>query len=116
MITKFKSISELPNTYGYISLGNFSCGPDIFGVNAYFKASCKIKEKCFDLIIITSGTLLDIQALVLGDLTNIPGDLLVNNEELFKNLKEYIKQDKPVWKNDTKVKYIYDANAKPILS
>ena len=87
---------KIPNTYGYISLGGFEL-PKKFEktlcyLEDYFKAICKVDNKEFDLIIVHGGSN---QAIVLGDLTNIPGNLLVDQEELYSELKKKIEELHP---------------------
>lgn len=108
-IIDFKDIQEqIPDTYGYISLGGFKF-PDkfkesIYIQNGYYKATCKIGEKTVDLIIVQTGYFSD-SAIVLGDLTNIPGEFLVDQEELYKALFDKIdsicihKEKENDWKN-----------------
>lgn len=87
---------KIPNTYGYISLGGFKL-PDEFkeGVqNDYYKATCKIDEKKVDLIIVQAGYFCN-SVIVLGDLTNIPGNFLVDQEELYTALKNKMEKLTP---------------------
>lgn len=81
---------KIPNTYGYISLGEFKL-PDEFEYiqkDYYYKATCKIGEKTIDLIVVQIYN----SATVLGDLTNIPGNFLVDQEELYTALRNKIKE------------------------
>lgn len=81
---------ELPNTYGYISLGNIvipnTYSGDLYLQSSYFRAECKLGKKDFGLIICRLGNYSNI-AIVLGDLPDIPGNLLIDQTELFNNLK-----------------------------
>lgn len=91
-VLNFKSFpfKEDLKTYGYISLGEFElpftyqCRTDLRG--GHYEATCKLRDKTFDIIIIQVGFYQQ-SALVLADLTNMPGDLLIDSEELFKLLK-----------------------------
>lgn len=81
---------QIPNTYGYISLGGFKL-PDefkksIYIQSDYYKATCKVEEKTVDLIIAQTGYFSN-SVIVLGDLTNIPGEFLVDQEELYTALE-----------------------------
>ena len=84
---------KIPNTYGYISLGGFELpkkfDKTLYYLEDYFKAICKVDNKEFDLIIVHGRSN---QAIVLGDLTNIPGNLLVDQEELYSELKKKIEE------------------------
>jgi hypothetical protein len=91
-ILDFKSFpyKEDLKTYGYISLGEFEL-PFVYQSRTdlrggHFEATCKLRDKTFDIFIIQVGFYQQ-SALVLADLTNMPGDLLVDQEELFKLLK-----------------------------
>lgn len=89
---------QIPNTYGYISLGKFKF-PDefkgsIYIQSSYYKATCKLREKIVDLIIVQTGYFSD-SAIVLGDLTNIPGDFLIDQEELYKVIGDKMKELNP---------------------
>lgn len=89
---------QIPNTYGYISLGGFKL-PDEFKESVYiqsdyYKATCRVGEKEVDLIIAQTGYFSN-SAIVLGDLTNIPGEFLVDQEELYKALKDKIEKLNP---------------------
>lgn len=87
-VINFEGFKEqLPNTYGYISLGGFKL-PDEFNYiqSAYYKATCKIGERTVDLIIVQAGYFSD-SVIVLGDLTNIPGEFLVDQKELYMALE-----------------------------
>ena len=87
---------KIPNTYGYISLGGFELpkkfDKTLYSLEDYFKAICKVDNKEFDLIIVHGRSN---QAIVLGDLTNIPGNLLIDQEELYSELKEKIEELHP---------------------
>ena len=87
---------KIPNTYGYISLGGFELpkkfDKTLYSLEDYFKAICKVDNKEFDLIIVQGRYN---QAIVLGDLTNIPGNLLIDQEELYYELKEKIEELHP---------------------
>ena len=87
---------KIPNTYGYISLGGFELpkkfDKTLYYLEDYFKAICKVDNKEFDLIIVHGRSN---QAIVLGDLTNIPGNLLIDQEELYYELKEKIEELHP---------------------
>lgn len=87
---------KIPNTYGYISLGGFELpkkfDKTLYSLEDYFKAICKVDNKEFDLIIVHGRSN---QAIVLGDLTNIPGNLLIDQEELYHELKEKIEELHP---------------------
>ena len=87
---------KIPNTYGYISLGGFELpkkfDKTMYSFEDYFKAICKVDNKEFDLIIVHGRSN---QAIVLGDLTNIPGNLLIDQEELYYELKEKIEELHP---------------------
>ena len=87
---------KIPNTYGYISLGGFELpkkfDKTLYSLEDYFKAICKVDNKEFDLIIVHGRSN---QAIVLGDLTNIPGNLLIDQEELYYELKEKIEELHP---------------------
>lgn len=87
---------KIPNTYGYISLGGFELpkkfDKTLYSLEDYFKAICKVDNKEFDLIIVHGRSN---QAIVLGDLTNIPGNLLVDQEELYSELKKKIEELHP---------------------
>lgn len=87
---------KIPNTYGYISLGGFELpkkfDKTLYYLEDYFKAICKVDNKEFDLIIVHGSSN---QAIVLGDLTNIPGNLLVDQEELYSELKKKLEELHP---------------------
>lgn len=89
---------KIPNTYGYISLGGFELpkkfDKTLYYLEDYFKAICKVDNKEFDLIIVHGRYN---QAIVLGDLTNIPGNLLIDQEELYYELKEKIEELHPFY-------------------
>lgn len=89
---------KIPNTYGYISLGGFELpkkfDKTLYYLEDYFKAICKVDNKEFDLIIVHGRSN---QAIVLGDLTNIPGNLLIDQEELYYKLKEKIEELHPFY-------------------
>lgn len=91
---------NIPNTYGYISLGNIIL-PDnyyytefLYSGSLYFKAECELNNKKFDLIIYRLGNYSD-KAIVLGDLPDIPGNLLLDQTELFNSLRIELKKFKP---------------------
>lgn len=89
---------EIPNTYGYISLGGFKL-PDefkesIYIKSDYYKATCIVEDKKVDLIIVQTGYFCN-SAIVLGDLTNIPGNLLIDQEELYAALIDKINKLNP---------------------
>jgi hypothetical protein len=90
-VINFEDFKEqIPNTYGYISLGGFKL-PDefkksIYIQSDYYKATCKVEEKTVDLIIAQTGYFSN-SVIVLGDLTNIPGEFLVDQEELYTALE-----------------------------
>ena len=98
-IIDFKDIQgQIPNTYGYISLGGFKF-PDkfkesIYIQSGYYKVTCKVGEKTIDLIVVQTGYFSD-SAIVLGDLTNIPGEFLIDQEELYTSLKDKIEKLNP---------------------
>lgn len=89
---------KVPNTYGYISLGGFKFSDEfkegVYIQNDYYKATCKIGDKKIDLIIVQTGYFSN-SAIVLGDLTNIPGDFLIDQEELYTAIKDKIKELNP---------------------
>lgn len=98
-IINFEDIQgQIPNTYGYFSLGGFKF-PDkfkesIYIQSSYYKVKCKVGDKIVDLIVVQTGYFSD-SAIVLGDLTNIPGDFLVDQEELYTALKDKIEKLNP---------------------
>lgn len=90
-VINFEGFKEqIPNTYGYISLGGFKL-PDIFKESVYiqsnyYKATCRIGERTIDLIIAQTGYFSN-SVIVLSDLTNIPGEFLVDQGELYTALE-----------------------------
>lgn len=86
---------EIPNTYGYISLGGFKFPEEfkktVYIQSDYYKATCKVGGKIIDLIIAQTGYFCN-SAIVLGDLTNIPGDFLIDQEELHVALRNKIEE------------------------
>ena len=90
-LEEFKK-GQIPNTYGYISLGGFKFPEEfkktVYIQSDYYKATCKVGEKIIDLIIAHFCN----SAIVLGDLTNIPGDFLIDQEELHVALRNKIEE------------------------
>lgn len=90
-LEEFKK-GQIPNTYGYISLGGFKFPEEfkktVYIQSDYYKATCKVGEKIIDLIIAQFCN----SAIVLGDLTNIPGDFLIDQEELHVALRNKIEE------------------------
>lgn len=90
-IKNLDPITEAPETYGYISLGTL-------GVNRYtrdlvdmlrpsiYKGECDSSGKVFDLYLFKIGATRNYA--ILGDLTCIPGNTLIDNQELLEALEK----------------------------
>lgn len=108
---------KIPNTYGYISLGGFELpkkfDKTLYSLEDYFKAICKVDNKEFDLIIVHGRSN---QAIVLGDLTNIPGNLLIDQEELYSELKKKIEELHPFSDDQNPWFWTIEGNTLSVLS
>lgn len=89
-IKKLDRITEAPETYGYISLGTLCVNRDTGDLidmlrPSIYKGECDSSGKAFDLYLFKIGSTGGYA--VLGDLTCVPGNTLVDNQELLEALK-----------------------------
>ena len=96
-------IIEAPETYGYISLGTLCVNRGIGDLidllrPSIYKGECESSGKSFDLYLFKIGTAGNYA--VLGDLTCIPGNTLVDNQELLEVLKNELESRIPYLNND----------------
>ena len=89
-IKNLDPIKEAPETYGYISLGTLRINRDTGDIidmlrPGIYKGECDSSGKAFDLYLFKIGATGSYA--VLGDLTCVPGNTLVDNQELLEILK-----------------------------
>lgn len=102
-IKKLDHITEAPETYGYISLGTLCVNRDTGDLidmlrPSIYKGECESSGKEFDLYLFKIGTTGNYA--VLGDLTCVPGNTLVDNQELLEALKNELESIMPYLNND----------------
>lgn len=89
-IKNLDPITEAPETFGYISLGTLCINRDAEHLidmlrPGIYKGECDSSGKTFDLYLFKIGATGSYA--VLGDLTCVPGNTLVDNQELLETLK-----------------------------
>lgn len=102
-IKNLDHITEAPETYGYISLGTLCVNRDTGDLidmlrPSIYKGECDSSGKAFDLYLFKIGTTGNYA--VLGDLTCVPGNTLVDNQELLEALKNELESIMPYLNND----------------
>lgn len=102
-IKNLDHITEAPETYGYISLGTLCVNRDTGDLidmlrPSIYKGECESSGKSFDLYLFKIGTTGSYA--VLGDLTCVPGNTLVDNQELLEALKNELESRMLYLNND----------------
>lgn len=102
-IKNLDPITEAPETYGYISLGTLCINRDTGDIidmlrPGIYKGECDSSGKAFDLYLFKIGTTGSYS--VLGDLTCVPGNTLVDNQELLETLKNELEARTSYLNND----------------
>ena len=102
-IKKLDRITEAPETFGYISLGTICINRDSGDLidmlrPGIYKGECESSGKEFDLYLFKIGSTGNYA--VLGDLTCVPGNTLVDNQELLEALKNELESIMPYLNND----------------
>lgn len=102
-IKNLDHITEAPETYGYISLGTLCVNRDTGDLidmlrPSIYKGECESSGRAFDLYLFKIGTTGSYS--VLGDLTCVPGNTLVDNQELLEALKNELESRMPYLNND----------------
>lgn len=90
-IKNLDPITEAPETYGYISLGTFKSNPDDLVKPGIYKGECESSGKSFDLYLFQIGYTGNYT--ILGDLTCIPGNTLVDNQEIIEALEKKLEAE-----------------------
>ena len=102
-IKNLDHITEAPETFGYISLGTLCINRDAGDLidmlrPSIYKGECESSGKEFDLYLFKIGTTGNYA--VLGNLTCIPGNTLVDNQELLEALKNELESIMPYLNNN----------------
>ena len=96
ILENLKRVDKVPNTYGYISLGNFCLNYDKllsiyseFFTGSIYSMIWNFNNKKFEIYAIPIGSGI---YFVLGNIDCLPGELLVNPEEILSDIRKELEQ------------------------